>query len=53
MDTITGISYYLNVRCYYRIVYNNFVIQQDSALVHLALNAVQLLQCKTLNFLIS
>jgi len=29
----------------------NFVFQQDSALVHLAFNTVQLLQCKTLNFL--
>jgi len=30
---------------------NNFVIQQDSALVHLAFNTVQMLQCETLNFL--
>jgi len=30
---------------------NNFVFQQDSAQVHLAFNTVQLLQCKTLNFL--
>jgi len=52
MDSIAGISYYLNkCRCYYRVVYNNFVIQQDSAPVHLALDTVQLLQCKTLNFL--
>jgi len=40
-----------NARCYYRIIYNNFVFQQDSAPVHLAFNTVQLLQCKTLNFL--
>ena len=25
-----------NVRCYYRVVYNSFVLQQDSAPVHLA-----------------
>jgi len=30
---------------------DNFVLQQDSASVHPALNTVQLLQCKTLNFL--
>jgi len=41
MDSIAGISYYLN----------NFVFQQDGAPVHLAFNTVQLLQCKTLNFL--
>jgi len=40
-----------NVRCYYRVVYNNFVFQQDSAQVHLAFTTVQLMQCKTLNFL--
>jgi len=40
-----------NVRCSYRVIYNNFVIQQDSAPVHLAFNTIQLLQCKTLNFL--
>jgi len=40
-----------NVRCYYHFIYNNSVLQQDSALVHLAFNTVQLLQCKTLNFL--
>jgi len=53
MDSIAGIWYYLNkiVRCYYRIIYNNFVFQQDGAPVHLAFNTVQLLQCKTLNFL--
>jgi len=39
-----------NVKCYYRVVYNNFVFQQDSALVHLSFNTVQLMQCKTLNF---
>jgi len=33
------------------IVDNNFVLQQDSAPVHLAFNTVQLLQCETLNFL--
>jgi len=52
---VNGIMGYLtistNVRCYCRIVYNNVVFQQDSALVHLAFNTVQLLQCKTLNFL--
>jgi len=40
-----------NVRCYYCVVYNHFVYQHDSAPVHLAFNTVQLLQCKTLNFL--
>jgi len=40
-----------NVECYYRVVYNNFVFQQDSAPVHLAFNIVQLLQCKTLSFI--
>jgi len=30
---------------------DNFVFQQGSALVHLAFNTVQLLQCKTVNFL--
>jgi len=39
-----------NVRCYYRVFYNNFVFQQDSALAHLAFNTVKLLQRKTLNF---
>ena len=48
MNSIAGISY--NVRCYNQVVYN-FVFQQDSALVNLAFNAVQLLQCKILNFL--
>jgi len=33
-----------DVRCYYRIVYNNFIFQQVSALVDLAFNAVELLQ---------
>jgi len=37
-------------RCYH-VVHNNFVFQQDSAPVNLAFNIVQLLQCKTLNFL--
>jgi len=40
-----------NVRCYYRVVYYNFVFQQDSEPLHLALITVQLLHCKTLNFL--
>jgi len=40
-----------NIKCCYRIVYNNFVFQQVTAQVHLAFNTVQLLQCKTLNFL--
>jgi len=35
MDSISEISYYLklstNVRCYYRVIYNNFVFQQDIA----------------------
>jgi len=46
-------SFSTNVRprCYYRVVYNNLVFQQDSAPVHLALNTVKLMQCKTLNFL--
>ena len=39
------------VNCYYHVIYNNFVFQQDSAQVHLAFNAVQLMQCKTVNFL--
>jgi len=39
-----------NVNCDYCFVYNSFVFQHDSALVHLAFNTVQLLQCKTLNF---
>ena len=54
MDWIVLVAYLTistNFRWYYRVTYNNFVIQQDSALVHLALNTVQLLQCKTLNFL--
>jgi len=34
-----------------RIIQDNFVFQQDSALVYLEFNKVQLLQCKTLNFL--
>jgi len=42
-----------NVRCYYRVVYNNFVFEQGCAPVHLAFHTVQLLQCNTLNFLIS
>ena len=55
MANIAGIS--TNVRCCYPVVYNNFVFQQDhvllkdSGLAHLAFNTVQLLQCKTLNFL--
>jgi len=32
-----------NVLCYYRLVYNNFVFERDSASVHLAFNTVQLL----------
>ena len=40
-----------NVRWHYLVVYNSFVFQQDSALMHLAFNTVQLLHCKTLNFL--
>jgi len=40
-----------NVLCYYLVVYNNFVLQQASAPVHLTFNTVQLLQCKTLNFI--
>jgi len=40
-----------NVRCYYRVVYNNFVIQQEGAPMKLAFNRVQLLQCKNVNFL--
>ena len=52
MDSIAGIfTISTNVKCYYSVVYNNFVFQQDSAPVHLAFNTVQLLQCKTLNFL--
>jgi len=42
-----------NVRRYYCVVCNNFVVQQDNAPVHLAFNTVQLLQCKTLNFFFS
>jgi len=34
-----------------RIVDDSIVFQQDIALVHLAFNTVQLLQCKTVNFL--
>jgi len=33
------------------VVDDNFVFQQDCAPVHLAFNTVQLLHCKTLNFL--
>jgi len=33
-----------------RIIQDNFVFQQDSALVYLEFNTVQLLQCKTLDF---
>jgi len=40
-----------NVECYYCVIYSSFVFQQDSAQVHFAFNTVQLLQCKTLNFL--
>jgi len=49
MDSIAGISYHRN-KCNNQVVYN-FVFQQDSALVNLAFNTVQLLQCKILNFL--
>jgi len=48
MDWIVLLAYLTistNFRWYYR------VTQQDSAPVHLALNTVQLLLCKTLNFL--
>ena len=38
-----------NVRCYCCVVCNNFVVQQHSALVHLAFKS-KLLQCKALNF---
>jgi len=41
-----------NVRCYYHVIYDNFVFQQGSAQVHLALNTVHPLQCKT-SFLLS
>jgi len=42
-----------NVRCYYHIIYNNFIFQEDGApgascIQH---SLVELLQCKTLNFL--
>ena len=40
-----------NVRCNYRVVYYNFVFQQDESPVHLVFNTVQLLQCKNLAFL--
>jgi len=40
-----------NVRCYYCVIYNNFVFHQGSAPVHLAFNTIQLQQCKTLKFL--
>ena len=40
-----------NVKSYYRVIYNNFVFQQDSVQVHLAFNTVELLQCRTLDFL--
>jgi len=48
MDISAGISYYLNkiVRCYLRVVDDNFVFRQVSAPVHIAFNSVQLLQCK-------
>ena len=39
-----------NVRCYYRVVYNNFAFQQDRAPVH-STRFSKLLQCKTVNFL--
>jgi len=46
MDSIAGISYYLTILLsYYHVIYNNFVF------VCIAFNAVQLLQCITLNFL--
>jgi len=52
MDSIAGICYYLNnVRCYYSVVCNNFVLQHARQCVHLAFNTDQLLQCKSLNFL--
>jgi len=44
MDSITEIS---GVRC---VVDDNIVFQQDTR-VHFAFNTVQLLQCKTVNFL--
>jgi len=34
-------------------VHDNIAFHQDTALVHLAFNSVQLLQCKTVNFLSS
>jgi len=55
MDCIAEISYYFNkmLDAIKRFVDDSFVFQQDSAPVHLAFNAVQLMQCKTLNFLMS
>ena len=41
----------IDVRCHQHIIDYNFIFQQDSALVHLSFNTVQLQQCKTLNFL--
>jgi len=42
MDSIGRISTIsINAECYYRVVYDNFVFQQDSALVHLALHSTQ------------
>jgi len=35
-----------NVRCYYRVVYNNFVFQQDGALLHLAFKTVHCCSAK-------
>jgi len=53
MDSIAGIITYclLYTSTKVRSYYNNFVIQQGSALVHLAFSAIQLLQGKTLKFL--
>ena len=36
-----------------RVVDDNIVFEQDTPSVHLAFNTVQLLQCKTVNFLFS
>jgi len=50
VDSVAGIST-ISINVCYRVDGDNFVFQQNSVLVFLAFNTVQLLHCKTLNFL--
>jgi len=55
MDSIAGISYYLNkmLHAIKRVLYDNFVFQQDSTPVHLALHSSTIAVQNSTSFLLS